>query len=312
MSTYAHGTSIARYAESRPDTVLAACCDLDEEKAKIYADKFGFATHYTNMDDMLDREKPDAVSLVVREVETCAVAVSVLSKGYATILEKPPGKTLEEIDAMIAAADKTGAPNRVALNRRYTPLVTKLREMLPTEIQHIRCDFTRVRRLDADFSLTAIHGIDTLRLVAGSDYKQVRFRYKHFPDLGPEVANVLMDCEMESGATAHLNFCPVSGVSTEQIVVHALDHSFELRFPVNKHWEQSGRLTHYEKDEPVVSITNQDLLGEDELWVYAGFYAEHESFYDALRAGETPSGDLRSARQSVAVMQALRERAEVC
>lgn len=36
MSTLVHGPSFKKYAEEYKDVCLAACCDLDEEKAKEY------------------------------------------------------------------------------------------------------------------------------------------------------------------------------------------------------------------------------------------------------------------------------------
>jgi predicted dehydrogenase len=44
------------------------------------------------------------------------------------------------------------------------------------------------------------------------------------------------------------------------------------------------------------------------MFLVNGFYTENRAFCDAIRRGERPPGDLRDARQSVAVMQALRER----
>ena len=38
MSTSGHGPSYAKYKKDYPDTCLAACCDLDESKAKEYAE----------------------------------------------------------------------------------------------------------------------------------------------------------------------------------------------------------------------------------------------------------------------------------
>jgi hypothetical protein len=39
-----------------------------------------------------------------------------------------------------------------------------------------------------------------------------------------------------------------------------------------------------------------------------GFYAENAGFFDAVRAGARPTGNLRDARQSVEIAQFLRER----
>ena len=57
MSTTGHGPSYAKYKKDYPDTCLAACCDLDEKRAKEYAEKFGFEKVYTNYIEMIEAEK---------------------------------------------------------------------------------------------------------------------------------------------------------------------------------------------------------------------------------------------------------------
>ena len=42
---------------------LAACCDLEREKAEAYAKRYGFAKVYTDYNEMLANEKLDAVSV---------------------------------------------------------------------------------------------------------------------------------------------------------------------------------------------------------------------------------------------------------
>ena len=42
---------------------LVACCDLDEEKVKAYAEKFGFARYYTDLHEMMAKEELDCVSV---------------------------------------------------------------------------------------------------------------------------------------------------------------------------------------------------------------------------------------------------------
>ncbi len=60
-------------------------------------------------------------------LSTAALTCQILHMGIPVQLEKPPGLTVTEVDAMIAAADQTGTPNQVAFNRRYTPLLVRLR-----------------------------------------------------------------------------------------------------------------------------------------------------------------------------------------
>ncbi len=313
MATAAHGPSYARYAATHPETELAACCDLDSDRAARFRERFGFQRSYTDFEAMLDAEQPDVVCLVAPVERTCALACAILERGYPLLMEKPPGRTTVEIDRMIAAAEAGGAVTQVAFNRRYTPLLRELKRLLterfaPSEIQHIRYDFTRVNRRDEDFSTTAIHGIDAVRFLAGSDYASLQFHYREYPQLGPGVANLFLDGTFDSGATTHLNFCPVTGALVERATVHAQDHTFYLDLPLQGSLDFPGRLQHIERNERKLDITGLELAESSEMYEINGFYAENTAFFDAVRNGTTPEGDLRSARQSVEVAQYLRER----
>ncbi len=185
MSIRGHGPALKHYKEANPGVELTACCDIDETRATDYREKFGFNKYYTNMQVMLDTEKPDAVCLVVPVCLTAKMAVEVMEKGYPVIMEKPPGMNRDETLKIIEAAKKYNVHNRVAFNRRYMPIVQTLKNYLeksfkPEEIQNIQCYFSRVGRHDADFSTTAIHGIDTVKFIAESDYKRVKFVYQDF------------------------------------------------------------------------------------------------------------------------------------
>jgi predicted dehydrogenase len=175
-------------------------------------------------------------------------------------------------------------------------------------IQSIQYDFTRVGRTDDDFSTTAIHGIDTTRFLAGSDYATVHYHYQTLPHSGRNVANVFMDCTFVSGARAQLSFYPVAGAVTERASIQALDHSFYLSLPIWNGFDAPGRLQHVFRGTLVSDQTGPEVTGSAEDYVLNGFYGESESFLDEIRTGGRPRNDLRSARQSVAVAEYMRER----
>lgn len=309
MATLGHGPSYARYAAEHPDTELAACCDLDPEKAAAFRERFGFAHSDTDFDAMLDREKPDAICLVAPVEMTCELACRILARGIPLLLEKPPGTTVAECDRMIEAAERSGAATQVAFNRRYMPLIALLQQRLAGKtLQHLHCEFTRVGRPDADFSLTAIHGIDAIRFLAGGDYRRIRFLYQELPAFGPTVANMHLLAEMESGATATLSFCPVAGETAERITGQAEGDSFHLRLPVWGSPDIPGRLIHRRKNELLLDVPCPAASLEGEMSAANGFYAENAAFFDAVRGGLRLEGDLRNARQSLEVAQCLRER----
>jgi myo-inositol 2-dehydrogenase/D-chiro-inositol 1-dehydrogenase len=309
-----HGPAQALYAARHADVMLAGCCDLDPERAARHGERFGFARSYSDPWAMLEAERPDAVVLVVPPEATCALACRVLEKGYPLLLEKPPGRTPAELDRMAAAAESGGrggpVPHQVAFNRRFAPLVREARQRLDVlgdgvPLQHVHYEMTRVDRRDPDFSTTAIHGIDAVRFLAGSDYASVRFSYHELPGIGPGVANIFMDAQMASGATAHLAFCPAAGLVAERAVVHARDHTLFLQIPMWGGSDSPGHLWHFE-----AGRLRGESSGEPGAEPYAlgGFYDEYVAFLGDLAAGRMPSPSLREARQSLAVAECIQKR----
>ena len=316
LSSRAHGPSLAKYAANHPGTELTACCDLDSAKATRYRQANGFLRQYNDFREMLNVETPDAVCLYVPVTETARMSIQLLDLGVPVLLEKPPGMTVDECTAMINASESTGTANQVAFNRRYTPLVARLRESLrsgfaESDIQNIRYDFFRINRCDADFSTTAIHGIDTVRFLAGVDYEEIRFTYQPFPELGPTTANIYLECTFRSGATAQLNFCPVSGVLIERATVNLFNHTYFLDVPIWQAFDFPGRLRHLHKGETVEDVEGSQLGDGTELFELSGFYHENAAFLDDIREGRSPEGNIRSGLQSVAIAEAIRNRAAV-
>jgi myo-inositol 2-dehydrogenase / D-chiro-inositol 1-dehydrogenase len=308
-----HGPAQALYAARHPGFELAGCCDLDPARAEAHRERFGFARSYSDPWVMLEAERPDAVVLVVSEDAACAMAARVLELGYPLLLEKPPGRTPQEVDRMLDAAHGCGrregpVPHQVAFNRRFAPMVREARHRLletGAPLRHIHYEMTRVDRRDPDFSTTAIHGIDAVRFLAGSDYAAVRFSYHERPEAGPGVADIFMDAVMASGATAHLAFCPTAGVVVERATLHAAGHTFFLHIPMWGGVDSPGHLWHFADGQERAHVSGE---AGAEPFVLGGFYAEYEAFLGDLAAGRPPSPGLRESRQSVAVAERIRQR----
>ena len=306
----AHGPSQRRSAAERPELVLAACCDVDPERAEAFRRDFGYGRAYADPAAMLEAERPDAVVLVVPVEKTVALGSLVLERGIPLLLEKPPGRTAAEVDRLSAAAETGGGvPHQVAFNRRFAPLVQELRRRIEEAgpLLHLHYEMTRVERRDPDFSTTAIHGLDAVRYLTGGDYAEARFRYRQLPELGRGVANIFVDAVMTSGATAHLAFCPVAGVLVERTTAHAHGHSFFLHVPMWTGVDSPGRLWHFAGGRLAADLGGDEVGDGTALFERGGFYRETTAFLDSLASGRAPSPTLGDSRQSVAIAEAIRE-----
>ena len=316
-----HGPSYAKYARENPDAAFAACCDLDADKAAAFAKKFGFARSYRDFREMLRTEKPDAVCVTVHEDHTAAVGAEVLSGGYATFLEKPPGKNSAETRMLIEAAKKSGAINQVGYNRRFLPLLQALKTMITStaagapesanEPQFVRYDFYRVARYDEDFSDTAVHGIDAVRYIAGGDYAKVRFMYQDLPRFGAGVKNIYMDCVMTSGVYAQLSFCPVTGIVAERATVHSAGSTWMANTPIwAEGYDKPGELIHVRDGVTAARVSGAVLCDSGDVYITNGFYNEDKSFFDSVRAGRKCACDLESSLNTSLIKDCITNLAE--
>lgn len=92
----------ARIFERNPSSTLVAVCDLDAETVRRVAASSGCSA-YTDYRALLDSEVLDAVSIATPESFREEPAVAAAAKGLTLLLEKPLGKTLDQVDSLVAA-----------------------------------------------------------------------------------------------------------------------------------------------------------------------------------------------------------------
>ena len=314
LSVDQHGPSIMKYIEKHGNVLFTACCDIDEDKARLFKDMFKVSRHYTDYIEMLDTEKPDAVSLICPVEKTAELSCKIMKRGYPLLMEKPPGLNSIETRRMIDVAEKHNVPNQVAFNRRYIPLVQEMMGIINDQggeniITDIHYRMIRVNRRDRNFATTAIHGIDLVRFIVGADYDHVDFRYNELPQYGEFVANIHMSGVMTSGTMIHMDFLPMSGAVTERLEVNTHIGLFRLELPVWAYGEDiPGRITHLQNGNIVYSATCEDLTGSRDEYMINGMYHENESFLNDIRNTKKPAGDIKSGLQSVVIADCINDR----
>lgn len=309
MAMQGHGHAFMKYKNDYTKVSLAGCCDVDEEKAIKFKEKFGFEKYYTDYEKMLEEINPDVVSLICPVNLTKQLSIDIISKGYNIILEKPPGLNNEEINEMINAAEKSDVFVRTAFNRRYVPLILKLKDMIKDQrIFNITYQMYRYNRRDNDFATTAIHAIDTVKNIAGSDYKKVDFVYQELPDIGENVANIYMNCEFENGIIGQITLVPMGGGISERITVNTLLNSYYVELPFWNNIDSPGRLRAVTVNETVCDIKGSELIDSTDMYEEMGFYEENRSFFELIRSGARKQSDLESGLQSVDIANYIRNR----
>jgi myo-inositol 2-dehydrogenase / D-chiro-inositol 1-dehydrogenase len=305
----AHGPALRKCARSISNTILSACCDLDAVRAERFSRDFGFDRHYGNVDQMLEREMPDALVLVAPPETTCDLACRILECRIPLLVENPPGMNVPETDRMMAAAGRDNVPVMVAVNARFMPLMGALKRRLAAEpegsLQHIDYEFVRVDCRDVDFASTAFHGIDAVRFMAGADYEALRFVYRPIPG-EPAAFNVFMGGTMTNGVTVRLRYLPVSGAVLERVSLYTADRLYRLNMPVHQGLDGPGRLLCLER-----GLVREERLGPPAVagnfFESSGYFGEVAAFLETLKKGLPPAPDLAAVRQSVSIMSCFRE-----
>lgn len=307
MATHGHGPAFQKYAREKESIRLAACCDIDAGRAEEFRRKFGFARSYTDMDQMLRIEKPDAVSLIVPVPLTEQMTIKLLEAGIPVILEKPPGMTREQTLRMMDVAVRTGTPHQVAFNRRYMPIVQKFRELRQACRPHMwQYDFYRCGRRDTDFSTTSIHGIDTVRFLAGQDYESVQIQYLPNPAGEEFVPTILLDCRFRDGQMGRITFVPGSGISAERCMMHGANENIFATLPYHGGGgplDGRGSIQYAKNHETVLFESAPET---EEIFVSNGFYGENVHFLECVQRGIRPVDDIASGLQAVEIADCIR------
>ncbi len=112
------------------DAVLYAVCDSDPEVATARAKEWGAERSLTDYRQLLADPQLDAVEVLTPHRLHREMAVAALEAGKHVSLQKPMAVSLEEADAIVAAAEASDRVFRVFENFRYYPPYVRAKELL--------------------------------------------------------------------------------------------------------------------------------------------------------------------------------------
>lgn len=108
-----------------PGFDLVAAANRSEEKLRAFGRRWDVTALYTDFMQMLEKERPDVVSVCTRSPEKAGVTVAAAEAGVkAIVVEKALATSMEEADVMLRACKRSGAllvvnhPNRFSRTNR--------------------------------------------------------------------------------------------------------------------------------------------------------------------------------------------------
>ena len=276
-SEIGHAVPLSRYRSERPGELeLTAVCDVRPERAELFQRKYRFLNAYSNLDEMLSKEKLDACIAVVPVERISQLGLVLLESGISCVVEKPLGSSLTEVTTLRDVAASTKTPNMVSVNRRFMPFLNRAIEWSRAagQLRYVRSTMTRHARTEPEFLwTTAVHAVDALRHIAGHvrDAAIRKIKGSSAPWYG-------IDIEFKSGVSGRIDVLPTSGI---------LEETYELvgdnfRAIVTAPFGPQRGLRCYQENRLVVHETDEGVP-ED---VVNGFYDEAAALVRAISRKE--------------------------
>ncbi|MFB9122555.1 Gfo/Idh/MocA family protein [Paraburkholderia dipogonis] len=104
--------------------------DIDEELARDAAKQYGFAEYATDWREVVSRPDIDIVDICTPNDTHAPIAIAAAKAGKHVMCEKPMAMTVEDAEAMYAAAKETGVVTMVSYNYRHTPALQMAKRLI--------------------------------------------------------------------------------------------------------------------------------------------------------------------------------------
>ncbi len=267
-----------------PEADVVALADSNAQALRECAERFDIAGRWDCHGELLEKERPDAVFVLVSMLAAADVAADFIRAGVPTFLEKPPGLYTWQTRELAELARQHGTPAMVGVNRRFYSSHIRGREILlevgpvhsvtveaHEDVERVR---TRskfppevVRRWSA---ANGIHALDLLRFFGG-DVASIEAVQRTVEGPGPDCCTAVIDFEQGAVGRALMDWFAPGG------------HRFEVRTVGATLTGDTGRgrpYFHRRGAEPVVLE-----LDEVDRRYKAGFWKQDQTFLQWARNG---------------------------
>jgi predicted dehydrogenase len=168
---YGHGLDVVWKALDNVEVVAVA--DEDDKGRAAAAQRLGAKSAYADYRQMLDKERPQIVSVADRWLDGHRDTVVACARAGASVfLEKPMARTLAEADDMVTACETHHVKLAVAHQTRYSPRLGRVRELIAGGLLGDLLELRARGKEDArgggeDLMVLGTHLMDLMRFLAG-------------------------------------------------------------------------------------------------------------------------------------------------
>ena len=188
------GKNHVRTYKELPSTELVAICDVNPERAKAMANKYGVKA-YSDSSQMLKNKEIEAVNVCTWSTILAKEALKALRAGKHVLVEKPMATNTQQAEKLVKTAQENGLHLTVGFLMRFIPGLQSIRQSVENKkIGELVC--ATAKRVSqwperiGDVGVvkdTAIHDIDVMRYISNEDpisvyAKMGSMRIKKFED----------------------------------------------------------------------------------------------------------------------------------
>jgi len=127
------------------EPVLKVACGLEDTEAKAFARTWGYESHCTDWQEVLERDDIDIVDICTPNFTHAEIAIAAAEAGKMIVCEKPLALNGAQALTMVEAVEKAGVANFVSFNYRRVPALTLAKQIIAEgrlgRIFHYRANF---------------------------------------------------------------------------------------------------------------------------------------------------------------------------
>jgi len=291
--------------QMKAEVDLVALADLDEKRAKQVADEYHVPGRYTDYEEMLRSENPEAVYVCLPPSAVAPVVLGCLRAGVHVFCEKPLGTSYAEAAEMAEAAEKAGVKTLCAYNRRYSTVLIEAKKRVAEHgpVSQVVAEFHKnMLRSGAYFGMSIMitdiaHVVDAMRWLAGEATEVIPFVDGFQADWKNVFTGLV---RFDSGAAGVLLANRASGSRYERFEVHGPGISAYVRAPEQLEVWTDGR------KEPTLIEYPEALVPISAAWVeHYGYAPESRHFFQCLRDDVQPSSNFADSAKTMLLAERL-------